>query len=328
VLRAGGGGGTELAGQDDWELMRDARRLDGYTEVAFPSTLVTSKIPPELCTEAIVAWDCLVYLSEEVLQEMVPTSWAALEQIFISPGDREGVDAARIHMCLTEAIYRELPQRERAAFKGRPLNRFTWQEHLREYLAMVALELRYTATPNLSEEDAMLGVPHRREESKRVALLVVALGENDYPHIPLPARLAIFTMLTGLALETTAARKHIENTIDDIAKLANRKREDISTRMRELEQEYKHADADMPEADKPAEPAEVQDAGKDVTPVVKSDVTPVVKSEHPDAPASDSAQVQDAAGSTPVKSSKEAAVLPSGRKMVLKTRADLREAER
>ena len=75
------------------------------------------------------------------------------------------------------------------------------QEHLREYLAMVALELRYTATPNLSEEDAMLGVPHRREESKRVAALVVALGENDYPDIALPARLAIFTMLTGLALE-------------------------------------------------------------------------------------------------------------------------------
>jgi hypothetical protein len=37
-----------------------------YVGVALPSSLVTTKIPPELCTEAIIAWDCLVYLTEEV----------------------------------------------------------------------------------------------------------------------------------------------------------------------------------------------------------------------------------------------------------------------
>jgi hypothetical protein len=226
---------------DDMELMEGKRREGTATAVAIPPTpLMGAKVPREIQSEAVQVWDCASFLLGEVLKTKMPCTWETYLELLLNPAKPVNMEAcALLHMSLTELLYKELPGADPVdVFKGRPMNRYTWQELLRQYLAIEAADLRYTLCANLAEEDAKLGIAHRREEARKVAALVQALGEKEYSEIELQTRLEVMSTLCSLALDSNHAHKHIEQSIEDVAKLANKKREEYSQRLREVEQQF------------------------------------------------------------------------------------------
>jgi hypothetical protein len=228
--------------------MEGKRREGTLSTVSIPSTpLMGNKVPRDLQSEAVQVWDCASFLMGEVLKVKMPCTWETFLELLLMPGKPVNMEmCAVLHMTMTELLYKELPGADPVdVFKGRPMNRYTWPELLRQYLAIEAADLRYTLCANLSEEDAKLGLVHRREEARKVAALVQALGEKEYSEIDLQTRLEVLSTLCNLALDSNHAHKHIEQSIEDVAKLASKKREEYSQKLREVEHQFssKHGGA-------------------------------------------------------------------------------------
>ena len=260
---------------DDLELI-DMKKQDGsYVELAASTTEIMSNlIPKELQSEVVQVWDTACYLISEVLGHVMPCTWETFLSLLVGrTAMRHRDPLAQIHMSMTVVLYKELPGADVVnPFKGRPLNRHTWQELLRQYLANETADLNYTQCANLADEDAKLGVPFRKSVARRVNAHVTSLGEKEYADMTFQERLDVLSTLCELVLDTNMTRKHIDTAIDDSTKLAHKKRDEYSSRLREIEQdltqkaeekaEGEKAEGEKTEEKAEGEKAEEQDGGE------------------------------------------------------------------
>jgi hypothetical protein len=224
---------TEKRLIDDSELDQNVRLSN--------APLMNAKASAALTDASIVAiWDCLGFIVGEVLGEHLALTWDTFHKIVMQPKVVPGDLKAGVFVPLIELLYSELPgATDNVVFKGRPLNRYTWQELLRQFLAAKACEYATTLTPNISEDDALLCQKRRRADGAAMSALALALGEKDFDAMEPAHRFEAIEWACNMCLDSTKVHKHIEKGVEDGAKLLNRKREEFAARMKELENEHK-----------------------------------------------------------------------------------------
>ena len=109
---------------DDWDL-------EGVQAVGFAKLEGAESTTP--ARNAVEVWDMISFVVGEVLGEHLGLSWQSFCALLYNPRSLSVDQKAAIMLPMIELLYQELPSASPLlVFKGRPINRFTWLELLRQ----------------------------------------------------------------------------------------------------------------------------------------------------------------------------------------------------
>ena len=220
-----------------------------------PGERLFSGLPADCRAAAVEAWSCVGYVVGEVMGEDLDLDWTVLEGVLTDPAAARSDVRSHLFMAITDVLCRDLPgtpEDPGHVFHGRPMNRFTWPELLRQVLALRCWEVREAdgtaaAAAGAGDEEAgsaaavaagggARGMYGRAEELRDLAALGETLAaERGFEELSLAARLGMLSRLCWLSLDSQAVRRHMDGCIEEQQRAIARRREEMWARLHERE---------------------------------------------------------------------------------------------